>query len=129
MLNEPEGKFEGGMRIIEGLREGIDLAQVINDIARDRTYYGVQMYAGAVQSLMAQFLVIRKAGLPVTSSDKAVNDVLQRPPFALAAELTRLMNGGDATREQFREVVSTMVGIVWQRRLNFTHKGKRLAIK
>ena len=131
MAEQSQGKLSGGMRIIEGLQYGIHLDEVFRDIARDQTPYGVEMYVGAVESLLWQLQALRRAGLPTTHQDKEVNDFLQRPPVAMTAEMNRLMLGGEATRELYGKVIGAMTSIVWQRRMNFLHPatGKLLAIK
>ena len=119
-------RYSGGMRIIEALQQGVDIAETLNEIARGMaTPGGAEEYAGAVESVLTQFVTLRNAGLKVTRK----NGFLHRPPFFMAGELTRQLAGGAATLREFEANLSGMVAFVSEHRLRLTHKGRRLALR
>ncbi len=122
-------RYAGGMRIIEALRYGLGIADTLDDLARGWESPGGQdAYCGAVENLASQYLAIRNAGLKISHPTARVHAFLMRPPVAMAHELTRLLNGGAATQQEFSECVSALVSAVESQRACFTRNGKPLAL-
>lgn len=122
-------RYAGSMRIIESMRHGFGLIDTLNDLAQGwNTPAGQEAYAGAVESLMHQYLALRGAGYQVSHPDQSVADFLSRPGFSMAIELTRLLGGGSETSREFSEKVAAMASAVEQKRSCFTIRGQPLAM-
>lgn len=109
-------KYLGGLQVVEALRGGRDVADVLNEIAKGPGGSWSDEYVGAVEAVTTNFERVRNAGLPIAVEDPVANEFLHRTPAAMAGALNRSIGGGDSTRKDLELQLSTLCSVLWRHR-------------